>query len=75
MTKEQIAAILERVKTWPEDRQRDVVDILLQMEAANECEDDLTEEDWADLERGLEEARRGEFVPAAEMKAFFDKYR
>jgi predicted transcriptional regulator len=75
MTKDQIAAILERVKTWPEDRQEDVVAVLLQMEAANDYEDDLTEEDWADLEEGLAEADRGELVSEEEMKVFFDKYR
>jgi hypothetical protein len=55
MTKEQIAAVFERVKTWPEDRQEDAVAVLLQMEAANE-EFELTDEDRADLEEGLAEA-------------------
>ncbi len=75
MTKEQIAAIFERVKTWPEDRQEDAVAVLLKMEAANECNDDLTEEEWADLEEGLAEADRGDLVPEEKMGAFFDKYR
>ena len=63
------------MKTWPEDRQRYVVEVLLQMEAADEYDDELTEEDWADLEEGRAEADRGEFVPEEEMRAFFDKYR
>jgi len=74
MTKEQIEAVLERVKTWPEDRQEDAAAVLLEMEAANE-DVELTDEDWADLEEGLAEADRGELVPEEEMKAFFDKYR
>ena len=74
MTKDQIAAVLERVKTWPEDRQEDAAAVLLKMEEANE-DDELTDEDWADLEEGLAEADRGELVPEEEMKAFFDKYR
>ena len=74
MTKDQIEAVLERVKTWPEDRQEDAAALLLAMEEANE-DDELTDEDWADLEEGLAEADRGELVPEEEMKAFFDKYR
>jgi predicted transcriptional regulator len=74
MTKEQIEAVLERVKTWPEERQEDAAAVLLAMEEANE-DDELTDEDWADLEEGLAEADRGELVPEEEMKAFFDKYR
>jgi hypothetical protein len=74
MTKEQIEAVLERVKTWPEDRQEDAVAVLLEMEAANE-DVELTDEDWADLEEGLAEADRGELLSEEEMKAFFDKYR
>lgn len=75
MMKEQIAEIFERVKTWPEDRQRDVVEILLQMEAANDYDEDLTEEDLADLEEALAEADRGEFATDEEVKALFDLYR
>lgn len=74
MTKEQIRAILERVLDWPADRQEDAAAVLLEMEAANE-HFELTDEDWADLEQGLAEADRGEFVPEVEMRAFFAKYR
>lgn len=74
MAKEQIAAVFERVKTWPEDRQEDAVAVLLQMEAANE-EFELTDEDRADLEEGLAEADRGEFATDEEVKALFDLYR
>jgi predicted transcriptional regulator len=74
MTREQIEAIFERVRGWSAERLDDVAAVLLAMEAANEG-DDLTEEDWADLEEGLAEADRGEFVSEAEMEAFFAKYR
>jgi len=75
MTKEQIEAILERVRTWPEDRLEDVAKVLLEMEAANEHVEELTAEDWADLEQGLAEADRGEFASDEEVKALFDRYR
>ena len=74
MTKEQIEAIFDRVRTWPDERLEDVATVLLEMEAANE-DDELTDEDWADLEEGLAEADCGELVPEEEMKAFFDMYR
>jgi len=75
MTKEQIEAILERVRTWPEDRLEDVAKVLLEMEAANEHVAELTAEDWADLEQGLAEADRGEFASDEEVKALFDRFR
>jgi hypothetical protein len=33
MTKEQVKVILERVSTWPEDRQRELVEVALEIEA------------------------------------------
>ena len=76
MTKDEIQAVLERVRTWPPERQADLAAIALRMEEADLAEfDDLTEEDWADLEEGLAESDRGELVPEEEMKAFFAKYR
>ena len=74
--KDQIQAILERVHTWPADKQRLALDLLMWIEARDQQDDfELTAEDWADLEEGLAEADRGEFVPEEEMKAFFAKYR
>jgi hypothetical protein len=76
MTKDEIQAILERVHTWPADKQRLALDLLMWIEARDQQDDyELTDEDWADLEEGLVEADRGEFVPEEEMKAFFAKYR
>jgi len=75
MTKDEIQALFERVLTWPPERLDDVGEILLRMEEANEAVDDLTEEDWADLEEGLAEADRGEFASEEELRALFDLYR
>jgi hypothetical protein len=75
MTKDQIEAVFERVKTWPPERQEDAVAMLLRMEEQNTALDGLSEEDWADLEEALAEADREEPVPDDEMKAFFDRCR
>jgi predicted transcriptional regulator len=76
MTKEEIAAVFERAKTWPQEKQEEAVGVLLAIEndEYDDCSD-MTEEDWADLEEGLAEADRGEFVPEEEMKAFFARFR
>lgn len=76
MLKEQILAIVERIDTWPADKQQLAYDLLKWIEA-KDLEDDfeLSAEDWADLEEGLAEADRGEFVSEEEMQAFFAKYR
>jgi hypothetical protein len=75
MTKEQIDAVFERVRTWPLERQEDAAHILLKMEEQNKLFEHLTEEKWADLEQALAEAEREEPVPDEEVRALFDRYR
>ena len=76
MTMREIQAIVDRIRTWPADKQQLAYDLLTWIEAKDEDDaSDLTDEDWADLEEGLAEADRGEFVSEEEMQAFFDKYR
>ncbi|HEV2562384.1 MAG TPA: hypothetical protein VGT78_09610 [Rhizomicrobium sp.] len=74
MTKDQIKEILERVLTWPEDQQENAANVLLGMEE-RDTPYTLSPEDRASIKRGLEQARRGEFVPDEEVKAFFDRHR
>jgi hypothetical protein len=75
MTREQIEEIFERVRTWPPERQEDAAQVLLRLEQQNSAVQELTEEDWADLEEALAEAEREEPVPDEEVKALFDRYR
>jgi len=75
MTKEQIEQILERVRTWPAERQEDAAAILLEMEQQDSSLYELSEEELAEIEVALEEADRGEFATDEEMKALFDRYR
>jgi hypothetical protein len=75
MTKDQIEAIFERVRTWPLQRQEDAAATLLRLEQQNAGIENLAEEDWADLQNALAEAEREEPVPDEEVQALFDRYR
>lgn len=75
MTKEQIEAVFERVRAWPQDWQEDAISVLLALEKDFENPYELTEEDERDLDAGLAEADRGEFVPDEEIEAFFARFR
>jgi predicted transcriptional regulator len=76
MSVKEIRAIVKRVDTWSDDKQ-ELALALLEWIEGRDLEDDheLTPEEWADLEGGLAEADRGEFVSEEEMQAFFAKYK
>ena len=71
MTKEQIKAVLDRVLTWPPERQQDAADMLLMLEAQEGELYHPSDEEWAAIQEGLEQARRGDLVPDDEMEAFW----
>ena len=74
MTNDDITAVLERVRTWPKERQADLVRIAMQIEAQDghlEVENDATR---AAIAEGLAQARRGDFVPDEEMAAFYKSH-
>ena len=74
MTKEQIKAVLERVLTWPAERQADAADMLLMLEAREGELYHPADDEWAAIEEGLAQARRGEFVPDEEMDVFWKRH-
>jgi predicted transcriptional regulator len=75
MTRDQIDAILERVRHWPQERQEDAVRLLLAMEAEGTTVYELSEEERLDIEEGLREAERGDFVTEQDIAAVFDRFR
>lgn len=75
MTKAQIDEVLDRVRTWPPERQEDAVRVLLEMEAAGTGVYVLSEEERAAIEEGMEQARRGEFATDEEVAELFNRYR
>jgi hypothetical protein len=63
MTKEQVKEVLDRVLCWPKERQEELASIALEMESEFGRElYHLTDEEWADLQEGIAQADRREFV-------------
>jgi predicted transcriptional regulator len=75
MTKREVDAVLERVRSWPEAEQEEAALLLLALEERRKGVYELSEEEIADLDQADREIERGEFVPDEEMKALFDRYR
>ena len=72
MTKDQVKAVLKRVPTWPEDRQQELVEVALEIEAElagagyNARPDELA---------AIDEGLAGEPVSEEEKKAAFASFR
>ncbi len=75
MTKEQIEAVFDRVRTWPLERQEDAAEMLLMMEEQGVAPYELSEEERVEIEAALAEADRGEFATDEEVEAVFNRYR
>jgi len=55
MTKEQVKRILDRVTEWPLERQADLAEIAMLMEAQDKSDLGLTEDQVEEVERRLSE--------------------
>jgi NH3-dependent NAD+ synthetase len=53
MSKEQVKAILDRVLTWPEQRQEDAAKMLMLMESTDQSVYRLTDEQVAEVRRRI----------------------
>ena len=53
MSKEQVKAILDRVLTWPEQRQEDAAKVLLLMEASDQSAWRLTDDQVEEVRRRM----------------------
>ena len=74
MTKEQIDAVLENVRSWPQQDQEELVEIAREIEARRTGIYFMNDEERAAVREGLDQARRGEFVPDDDMDALWKKY-
>lgn len=75
MTKQEIDAVLDRVRTWPEGRQQDLVRVALEIERQGTDVYILDGDESAALDEALAEADRGEFASDEEVEAVFARYR
>ncbi|MFT4279500.1 MAG: hypothetical protein QM576_24400 [Rhodopseudomonas sp.] len=69
MTDEQVKEILDRVLTWPRERREDAAQLLLALEAREGEFYQPDDDEWAAIEQGLAQARRGEFASADDIAA------
>ena len=53
MTKEQVKAVLDRVLTWPAERQEDAARVLTEMEEQDTSTYQLTDDQLAEVKRRL----------------------
>jgi len=74
MTSEDINALLEGVRSWPQEDQEELAELAREIKARRTGVYVMDDEERAAVDRGLEEAARGEFVPDDEMDAFWKKY-
>jgi hypothetical protein len=66
MTKDQITAVLDRVRTWPEKRQEDAARLLLELEAQDTSAYHLTDEQLAEVRR-RHENKNPQRIPAEDV--------
>lgn len=74
MTKAQIKDVLDRVLTWPPERQQDAAEMLLMLEAQEGELYHPSDEEWLAIQEGLDQARRGEFASDEEMEALWKRF-
>jgi predicted transcriptional regulator len=73
MTKEQITAMLESVRSWPAEDQEELIELAREIQARRTGVYVMSDEEREAVREGLEQARRGEFVSDDEMDAFWKK--
>jgi hypothetical protein len=65
--------VLDRIKTWPQERQDDVARLLADVEHAGTDVYRLSDEERQAVAVGLDQAKRGNFVSDADMAAFWNR--
>ncbi len=72
MIKDEVKAVLQRVPTWPEDRQRELLEVALEIEAELAGADyDATSDELAAIDEGL----AGEAAGEQDVEAVFAQFR
>ena len=71
MTKQEIEAVFERVRTWPEDRKAYAAVLLLGLEQYGDKVFELSDEERVELDR----AEASGVAPEAEVESLLGQYR
>lgn len=69
MTRDQVKQVLDRVLTWPPERQQDAAELLLALEAHEGELYQPSDDERTAIEQGFAEANRGEAVADSEVAA------
>ena len=75
MTKHALEILLERVATWPEEAQEELLQLLAEVEKKHLGVYRLNEAEQAAVRRGLREMREGKIASDEETAAVFARYR
>jgi predicted transcriptional regulator len=73
MTSSEIKSVLDRVLSWPSDKQQVAAEFLRMLESQPEFYEP-TEEEMAAIREGLAQAERGEFASDDEVAALWRKF-
>jgi predicted transcriptional regulator len=73
MSNEQIAAVLESVRCWPAEDQEEPIELAREVQGRRMGIYVMADAERAAVREGLEQARRGEFLPDQKMDAFWKK--
>ncbi len=70
-----LETLLDRVSTWPEEAQEELLQHVIDIEAKHVGVYRLNDDERACVRRGLEEMRQGRFATDEEVEAVFKRYR
>lgn len=75
MTRQGLEILLERVSTWPEEAQNELVKSVAEIESRHFGLYRLSDEERNAVHRGLADMREGRLATDAEVAAVFNRYR
>jgi len=68
-------ALLEKVQSWPEEDQEELADVAREIESRRTGIYRLSDDERAAVQKGIDDALRGDFASDEEMKEFFKLHR
>jgi len=69
-----LETLLDRVSTWPDEAQAELLEVAMEIEARQTGVYQLSDDERAAIKKGMDAADRGEFVSDEDMAAFFKRH-